>query len=60
MDKIIGQVNESSLEVKFYEDLLLKPLINGIEIDGNQNGKDYGLVDASDRITNLELKEILK
>lgn len=60
MDKIMGQVNESSLEVKFYDDLLLKPLINGIEITGNQKGKDYGLVDASDRITNLELIEILK
>lgn len=60
MDEIIGEVNESSLEVKFYDDLLKKPKINGIEFNGEKEGKDYGLVDASDRITNLDLMEILK
>lgn len=57
---IEGTVDKSSLVPKFYDDLLAKPMINGIPITGDKKGKDYGLVDSEDRITNLELNEILK
>ena len=41
---------------RFYEDLLEKPMINGIEISGDKKGQDYGLIDEINEITNSDIE----
>ena len=50
-----GQMNISAGK-RFYEDLLEKPMINGIEISGNKKGQDYGLIDEINEITNSDIE----
>ena len=50
-----GQMNISAGK-KFYEDLLEKPMINGIEISGDKKGQDYGLIDEINEITNSDIE----
>lgn len=50
-----GQMNISAGK-RFYEDLLEKPTINGIEISGDKKGQDYGLIDEINEITNSDIE----
>ena len=50
-----GQMNISAGK-RFYEDLLEKPKINGIEISGDKKGQDYGLIDEINEITNSDIE----
>ena len=50
-----GQMNISSGK-RFYEDLLEKPMINGIEISGDKKAQDYGLIDEINEITNSDIE----
>ncbi|WP_317316528.1 hypothetical protein [Longibaculum muris] len=50
-----GQMNISAGK-RFYEDLLEKPMINGIEISGDKKGQDYGLIDEINEITNSDIE----
>ena len=46
MNNVIhGKVERASTSVRYYDDLVNKPKINGIEISGNRKGQDYGLID---------------
>lgn len=61
IDGIIeGTVDESSLVPKFYDDLLAKPMINGVLLTGDKKGKDLGLVDIIEEATNIEIENIFK
>lgn len=53
---IEGQMNISRSGAKFYDELLEKPMINGIEISGNKKGQDYGLIDEINEITNSDIE----
>lgn len=57
---IEGTVDESSLIPKYYDDLLSRPSINGIVLTGDRNGKEYGLVDAIEEATNIEIENMFK
>ena len=57
---IEGIIDESSLIPKYYDDLLSRPSINGVVLTGDRNGKDYGLVDQLDEVTNFEIENIFK
>lgn len=45
MPKIKAKVSKSDLSVKYYDDLLGKPTINGVEVSGDKEASEYGLVD---------------
>ena len=51
-----GQMNISRSGAKFYDELLEKPMINGIEISGNKKDHDYGLIDEINEITNSDIE----
>lgn len=43
-----------------YNKLFNKPQINEVELIGNKTGKQLGLQDKMDSLTNLELDELIK
>ena len=53
---VYGKMNISRSGAKFYDELLEKPMINGIEISGNKKGQDYGLIDEINEITNSDIE----
>ena len=57
MNNVIhGKVERASTSVRYYDDLVNKPKINGIEISGNRKGQDYGLIDEINEITNSDIE----
>ena len=55
---VYGVMNISRSGAKFYDDLLNKPTLNGIEISGNKKGQDYGLIDEINEITNSDIEAL--
>lgn len=53
---IIRGVMNLAIGTKYYDELREKPMINGVEIVGNKKGKDYGLIDDLDEITNTDIE----
>lgn len=51
-----GKIDISKSGATFYDDLLEKPMINGIEISGDKKGVDYGLIDEINEITNSDIE----
>lgn len=56
--KISGHLNISRTGAKFYDELLEKPTINGVEVNGHMKGKDYGLIDELDEIQNSDIERM--
>lgn len=51
---------EEGFETGNYSNLVNKPKINGIIVEGDKKARDYKLQDEMKVISNLEIEEILK